>query len=151
MDFAGDVAALSNSSEIDDILRELCRLTGMGFCAVARVTDERWIACQVLDQVEFGLKPGDELQLKTTICDEIRESREAVYIDCVADAPIWATHPTPILYGFQSYVSVPLIRSDASFFGTLCAVDPHPHVVDTPEMRQAIQRLAERVTAFLDK
>ena len=55
-----------------------CRSTGMGFAAVARVTDDRWIACEVLDAIGFGLTPGGELAVKTTICDEIRDSREAV-------------------------------------------------------------------------
>jgi len=151
MDFSKDVEIVSGSSEIGAILRRLCDLTDMGFAAVARVTEARWIACQVLDRIEFGLEPGSELQIKTTICDEIRESGEPVFIDCVSDSPHWRVHPTPILYGFQSYVSVPLRRRDGSFFGTLCAVDPYPRKVDTPEIRAQISRLAEEATAFLDQ
>ena len=49
-----------------------------GGTAVARVTDERWIACQVLDQIEFGLDPGDELKIATTICDDIRRCGRAI-------------------------------------------------------------------------
>jgi GAF domain-containing protein len=150
-DFGRDVNVVSRSTTVDQVLRELCDLTGMGFSAVARVTDQRWIACHVLDKIEFGLEPGSELQIKTTICNEIREKREPVFIDCVSEAPIWATHPTPMLYGFQSYVSLPLIRADGSFFGTLCAIDPEPHSISTPEMRAMIARLAERVVEFLDR
>ncbi|WCT74389.1 GAF domain-containing protein [Sphingomonas naphthae] len=151
MDFQQDIDSLSGNPEVDAILREMCDLTGMGFSAVARVTEERWIACHLLDRIEFGLKPGDELRIKTTICDEIRESREAVFIDCVSNAPAWRTHPTPILYGFQSYVSVPLIRADGGFFGTLCAIDPTPHIVDTADIRAAIDALAARVVTILDR
>jgi hypothetical protein len=86
-DIARDVGALRDNPRIADILDDVCRLTGMGFAAVARVTDERWVACQVLDRIEFGLKPGDELVLKTTICAEIRESGQAVIIDHVGDEP----------------------------------------------------------------
>ncbi|KRB82578.1 histidine kinase [Sphingomonas sp. Root710] len=151
MDFNREVSVISASPLVDDVLRQLCELTGMGFAAVARVTEHRWIACQILDKIEFGLKPGDELTISTTICDEIRDSGEAVFIDCVADAPVWRAHPTPVLYGFQSYVSLPLRRADGSFFGTLCAIDPRPQKIDTPELRRAIQRLADRVVAFLDR
>jgi hypothetical protein len=38
----------------------------MGFAAVARVTEDRWVACSVLDEIDFGLKPGDELRVETT-------------------------------------------------------------------------------------
>jgi GAF domain-containing protein len=145
-----DVIAVSGGRLVQEVLQQLCDLTDMGFAAVARVTEERWIAYQVLDKIGFGLKPGSELEIKTTICDEIRASGEAVFIDSVMDAPIWRTHPTPILYGFQSYVSLPLYRADGSFFGTLCAIDPDPHNVDTAETRQRIQQLAERVMASLD-
>ena len=52
-------------------------VTGRGFAAVARVTEGRWVACSVLDRIAFGLKLGEELILGTTICNEIRQSREA--------------------------------------------------------------------------
>jgi hypothetical protein len=32
----------------------------MRFAAVARVTEQRWIACTVRDDIAFGLKPGGE-------------------------------------------------------------------------------------------
>jgi len=151
MDFEHEVTTLAGSEALRALLRELCDLTGMGFAAVARVTEHRWVACQVVDGIEFGLEPGGELEIKTTICDEIRQSGEPVYIDCVSDAPMWRTHPIPILYGFQSYVSVPVCRADGSFFGTLCAIDPAPHVVDTLELRAAVDAIARRVVECLDR
>jgi signal transduction histidine kinase len=30
------------------------------------------------------------------------------------------------MYGFQSYISMPIILPDGRFFGTLCAIDPRP-------------------------
>jgi GAF domain-containing protein len=150
-EFNRDVSVISASGAVGDVLREMCDLTGMGFAAVARVTEHCWIACHVLDQIGFGLQPGDELKIKTTICNEIRDSREAVFIDCVRDAPMWRTHPVPILYGFQSYVSLPLVRADGSFFGTLCAIDPEPHIVNTPEMHAAVEALAVRVLGEVER
>lgn len=149
-EFSGEVAIVSGSAAVRSVLGRLCDITGMGFAAVARVTERRWIACQVLDRIEFGLEPGGELKVKTTICDEIRESGAPVFIDCVADEPMWRTHPTPILYGFQSYVSVPVYRADGSFFGTLCAIDPEPHQVSSPESIAAITAMALEVATHLD-
>lgn len=55
----------------------------MGFAAIARVTQHRWIACEVRDEIQFGLKPGGELKVETTICNEIRNHHKAVIIDHV--------------------------------------------------------------------
>lgn len=122
--YLADVAAVQRIPEVESILAELCELTGMGFAAVARVTADRWIACQVLDKIEFGLDAGEELAIKTTICDEIRDSGRGVFINDVDADPAWRTHHTPVLYGLKSYISWPIFRGDGSFFGTLCAIDP---------------------------
>jgi GAF domain-containing protein len=104
----------------------VCTATGMRFAAVARVTEDTWTACAVRDEIDFGLKPGGELPLKTTICDEIRASGRAIIIDHVSEDPHFRTHHTPRMYGFQSYISVPITRTNGEFFGTLCALDPLP-------------------------
>ncbi|MVN21382.1 GAF domain-containing protein [Mucilaginibacter sp. HMF7410] len=98
----------------------------MGFAAIAKVTDERWIACAVRDEIQFGMEPGGELKIETTICRDVRQSGEMVVINHVSEDDAFASHPTPALYGFQSYISVPIIRKDGVFFGTLCAIDPKP-------------------------
>ena len=98
-DFAKEVAAQGDRPEIERILFEVCEVTDMGFAAVARVTETRWIAAQVLDKIEFGLEPGDELDIATTICNEIRQSGQQVIIDSVTDDIGWRTHPVRTLRG----------------------------------------------------
>lgn len=144
-----DVASLRDDPAVREILAEVCRLTRMGFAAVARVTDERWVACQVADDIDFGLEPGDELALKTTICDEIRESGKAVIIDHVSGQAEWRTHPTPMLYGFESYVSLPITLDDGRFFGTLCAIDPEPRTLRSPELVAILEEFARQIAAIV--
>ncbi|HEY0625898.1 MAG TPA: GAF domain-containing protein [Allosphingosinicella sp.] len=148
-DFAAATARLGEEPRIVAILNEVCRVTGMGFAAVARVTEERWIAVQVDDRIEFGLKPGDELQIKTTICDEIRDCGQAIFIDHVGADPEWRTHPVPTLYGFESYASIPLFLADGSFFGTLCAIDPEPRKLRAADTIATLQDYAHEVAAIL--
>lgn len=142
--------ALAGNPRIAAILRHVCDLTGMGFAAVARVTDDRWIACHVLDQIEFGLDAGEELDLKTTICNDIRLTGQAIVFDCASADGYWRSHPTPILYGFESYLAVPITLSDGAFFGTLCALDPAARRVDMPELVATIRTLADEIAAILD-
>ncbi len=122
----------------------------MGFAAVARVTEDRWIACSVKDDIAFGLKPGGELKVETTICHEIRESGRAVVIDHVAEDEAFCGHTTPAMYGFQSYISVPIVLPNGSFFGTLCAIDPRPARVNTPEIVGMFKMFAELIGFHLD-
>jgi signal transduction histidine kinase len=141
--FDQDIAAVSSIKAIPTILDIVCRTTGMRFAAVARVTEDRWIACSVRDDINFGLKPGGELKVESTLCHEIRQSGEAVVIDHVAKDPIYACHHTPQLYGLQSYISMPIRLTDGSFFGTLCAIDPEPHRLNTPETIQMFEMFAD--------
>lgn len=148
---AADVASLRDDPAVRAMLDDVCRLTGMGFAAVARVTDTRWVACQVLDKIEFGLTPGDELEIKTTICNEIRGHGQTVVIDHVSADARWRTHHTPALYGFESYVSVPIVLSDGQFFGTLCAVDPAPHPLEASDIVATMTDFAARIAAIADR
>ena len=145
-----DIAAIARIDAVPRILDVVCRTTGMGFAAVARVTEDRWIACSVLDKINFGLVAGGELEVSTTICDAIRDLGQPVVIDNVAEDPVYRDHHTPMMYGFQSYISMPIFRRDGSFFGTLCAIDPHPNRVDTPETIESFRLFADLIAFHLD-
>ena len=121
-----EVRLVGNLSIISSLLGIICRTTGMGFAAVAKVTRDRWIACGVRDEINFGLLPGGELKLETTICNEIRDTGKGVIIEDVEKDAAFCHHPTPSMYGFRSYISIPIFLKNGSFFGTLCAIDPKP-------------------------
>lgn len=149
-DFQAALDIVSRIQAVPTILEVVCRTTGMGFAAVARVTEDRWIACGVLDEIGFGLKAGGELKVDTTICNEIRQSRQLVVIDNVAEDKHWCRHGTPAMYGFQSYISIPIILEDGSFFGTLCAIDPRPARLSAPEVTGMFKLFAELIGKHLD-
>lgn len=146
---AQDIERVGRIDVIPKILEVCCRTTGMGFAAVARVTADRWVALAVRDEINFGLAAGGELEVKSTICDEIRDSGQPVLIDHVAEDPLFRDHHTPRHYGLQSYVSVP-IRHRGRFFGTLCAIDPSPHKVKSPEIQGMFELFADLVGGQLD-
>lgn len=144
-----DVTLISKIPIVQSILDVICKTTGMGFAAVARVTEDRWIACSVRDEINFGLKAGGELEVATTICNEIRESQKLVVIDDVQEDDHYRCHHTPLKYGFRSYVSVPIIRRNGDFFGTLCAIDPAPAKVNNTATVSMFQLFAELIAFHL--
>jgi signal transduction histidine kinase len=145
-----DVSIIQGISIIPGLLNVICRTTKMGFAAVARVTEHHWIACSIQDEISFGLKPGDELELETTICNEIRQHRQPVIIDHVTEDVLYKGHHTPKQYGFQSYISIPIMKKDGSFFGTLCAIDPQPHKLNTQEIKDMFTLFADLISFHIN-
>jgi PAS domain S-box-containing protein len=144
-----DIEAVNRIPIVAYILEVVCRTTGMGFAAVARVTEDKWVACSVRDEISFGLVPGGELKLESTICHEIRQSGQGVVIDEVDKDEVFRHHHTPAMYGFQSYISIPIILRNGQFFGTLCAIDPRPAVLNTPEIRGMFNLYADLISFHL--
>lgn len=149
-DFAADIAAIARIAAVPTILDVVCRTTGMGFAAIARVTGDRWITCTARDDIGFGLKAGDELEVETTLCHTVRRLQKAIVIDHVAEDDVYREHPTPARYGLQSYISVPIVLPDGTFFGTLCAIDPKPAKLKTPETIGTFKLFAELIAFHLD-
>jgi signal transduction histidine kinase len=149
-DIQADIEAVGRISVVPTLLEVICRTTGMGFAAIARVTGEKWVACGVRDEIEFGLKPGSELELETTICHEIRQSGEGVIIDHVDQDPAFCKHHTPKMYGFQSYISLPITLKNGKFFGTLCAIDPRPAQVNNPKTIGMFKLFADLISFHLE-
>ena len=144
-----DVDLLAKLPTVASMLEAVSRETGMRLATVARVSETRWTACAVYDTINFGLRAGQDLVLETTICNEIREHGHAVTFDHASTHPLFSKHPTPALYGFESYISVPIYRASGRFFGTLCAVDPEPRSIDQATIR-AFEQFAKALGEVID-
>jgi signal transduction histidine kinase len=68
----------------------------------------------------------------------------------VAGDEAFCRHPTPAMYGFQSYISIPIFRPSGVFFGTLCAIDPRPARLNTPETVGMFKLFAQLIAFHLD-
>ncbi len=121
-----DVEDVANLSIVPTMLSVLCQTTGLGFAAVARVTDEHWIICSVNDSINFGLKSYDQLDVKTTLCNELKVTAQPLVIEDISTDKHYHDHITPTTYKFSAYVSIPIFRKDGRYFGSLFAIDPAP-------------------------
>jgi signal transduction histidine kinase len=147
---ARDVLAVSRLSAVPLLLEVLAEMTGMGFTAVARVTDKTWTLCAVNDRINFGLKPGGTLELETTLCIEAKRSRSTIVIDHASQDPRYCNHHTPRIYKIESYVSVPIVLDSGRYFGNLCAIDPHPARVMDPKVIGMFERFARIIALQLE-
>jgi len=147
---AADIATIGRISAVPAILQVIRELTGLRFAAVARVTEESWTACAVLDQLDFGLQVGGELDVVTTLCHEIRAAHTSVVIDKASEDPLYRDHHTPRLYKFESYISVPVFRTDGRFFGTICALDPNPAQLKSSSIQSTMESFARMLALQIE-
>lgn len=143
------VAEVQAIGAVPDIMHTLAELTGLRFICVAHVTDAAWTACAIMDRLDFGLKPGDPLDVTTTLCEDVRDTGLAIVIDSVDESPVYKNHPTPLMYGFKSYFSVPLFRPCGAYFGTLCGLDPHPASLSNKTTVTTMRLFAELISKQL--
>ena len=148
--FSADIEAIRRIDAVPVILGMVKHLTGMRFAAVARVTEHNWVACAVDDSIDFGLIPGGELVLESTICHEIRQHRMPVIFANASSHPLYSQHHTPKTYGLESYISIPIIKANGDFFGTLCAIDSVPATLDEPATLKTLTLFAQLIAMSLD-
>lgn len=132
------------------MLQMICSSTGMGFAAVARVTDGNWTACAVQDNIQFGLPVGGRLDVNTTLCVESRAARQPVVFDHASEDPAYRDHHTPRIYNIQSYISVPIILQNGEYFGNLCAIDPQPRRVSDERTVTMFKVFADLISLQLE-
>ena len=145
-----DIANIHRIAAVPRILAAVVECTRMRFAAVARVTETSWTACAVRDDLGFGLVAGDDLPLETTICNEIRQHHQPVRFNHASAHPLFRNHHTPLRYGLESYISVPIFRGKGEFFGTLCAIDSEPAEVEGPAVLRSLQLYSELIGLQLE-
>ena len=147
---ARDVAAINRIKAVPTILRVLSETTGLRYVTIARVTSNSWTACAVLDRVDFGLGAGDQLDVTTTLCSEVRDCLAPIVIDKASEDARYSGHRTPKMYGFESYIAVPIVLRSGEIFGTICALDPKPAQVSDPKILRSLQLFAELIASQLE-
>lgn len=149
-EIAKDIAAVSRLQAVPTLLDVLCETSGMRFAAVARVTESSWTACAVKDDIGFGLTPGGQLDLETTLCIESKRSNAPIVIEQASTDTRYCNHPMPKLYKIESYISMPIVLADGRYFGNLCAADPAPAKVADPKIISMFRRFAALIAMQLD-
>ena len=145
-----DIQTIQSIEAVPHIMQMLSDATGLRFICIARVTDEKWTTCAVLDQVNFNLLPGDELDISTTFCIQVKRSTQPIVIEHALKDEHYSKSEIPIMYGFESYFSFPIYSKNGDFFGTLCGLDPLPVKLKTVEIQQQIKSFSELLSRQIE-
>ena len=145
-DHGADIAAVQGIAAVPRILEVVCRSTGMGFAAVARVTEQRWICLRGARRDR--VRPDARRRARRSKPPSATRSGKAVRLSSstsVADDMAFCGHHTP------AHVRLPELHLDAdrarrrAFFGTLCAIDPRPARLNTPQTIGMFKLFAELI------
>lgn len=137
-------------SDFEDTAREvlsfLRQRLGFDLWMVTRANGDDWTVLHCEDH-GYEVQPGSVLRWSDSFCSEMvngngpRIAPDAQLVPCYAVAPIREQ------LTIHSYIGVPLLLSDGSLFGTLCAIDPNCQ----PEKIKDDQELIEMVGKVLSK
>lgn len=145
-----EIAEVGQLPIVSKILELICKTTGMRFAAMTKITSQKWIALAVIDKLDYGISPGDELEIIDTLCGDVKRLGKPVIIDHVDKDDKFCGHPIPKASGFQSHISVPIVRADNSFYGTLCAIDPEPKDLKNENIISLFSFFADLISEHLD-
>ena len=144
-----DLDAIARISSVPTILRVISETTGLRLSLVARVTGTEWTALAVNDQMCFGLEVGGKLAVATTLCATVRDTRAPVIVEHASQDPDYCKNPIPKMYGFESYIGVPIFLADGRYFGNVCALDARPTPVKLPRIEAMMTLFAQLISAQL--
>ena len=146
-----DVDVISRLASVPKMLRLICKNTGLGFAAVAKITDSDWIACAVQDNIALGVAPGFSLALESTLCYESAKTLEPVVVDQFSTDARYADNPIPNQYGIECYIAVPIVLSNGYHFGNLCGTDRKPVKVSDPSAIELFETFASFIALQLEQ
>ncbi|WP_122289945.1 GAF domain-containing protein [Pseudomonas savastanoi] len=142
---AAEFSAIAEIEATTSTLQLVSRLTQMRFVSIAKFTESDWIACAVHDAVHFGIAPGDAFALEESLCNAMRFDHKALVIPRLSQDPKYRDHPNVSLFGFESYVAIPIFFSNGTLFGSLCAIDSQPALLDDPDVISTLEIIAKLI------
>ena len=143
------VAAIGRIDALPTLLAVLCEASGLRCAAVARVAGNSWTTCAIQDDIQLGLQVGDPLTCITNLALQSLAWRQPIVVEHVS-ANRQCSNASSRDGEMESLISVPIVMTDGSHFGNLCAFDPRPTPLSAPYILPMFNRFAALIAAQLE-
>lgn len=80
----------------------------------------------------------------------VNATDKPVVMNDATKSATYCNHPVPKMFGFRSYISVPIFLSDGTNFGTVCALDKEPADVDNPRIISTLSVFGQLIAQQLE-
>lgn len=131
--------AIAEIEATTEILKLVVRLTGMRFAAIAKFSDDDWVACSVNDQISLGIRTGESFPLEQSMCSNMIAERKTLYVPSISHDERYRSNISSQVYGFDSCISVPIFVHSDELFGALCVLDPSAQLDQSHETLEVLQ------------
>lgn len=135
-------SAVARQESVEALLRDLRQTLGMQVAFVSRFSDGRRVIESVDASCPIPFRAGDSHASEETYCQAIVDGRLPQAIPDTAANPLTAGLAVTTELAIGSYVGVPILMSDATVYGTLCAYADEARSVD--ERDTALLQLVAR-------
>jgi len=130
------------------VLAFLHKRLGFDLWMVTRTEGDNWIVLQSEDH-GYGVEPGTVFRWADSFCSQMVKGngpRIAPRSDCV---PAYVEAAIGRKVPIKAYVGMPLVRSDGSLFGTLCAIHPSSQPESIADEQQLVEMIGGLLSTIL--
>ncbi len=121
-----NIHAFENAeSAAKSVLQFLHDRIGLGLWMVTRTSGDSWIVLNIEDEI-YNIKAGAVFNWSDSFCSRMVQGMGPRIAPNSTLIPEYLAAPIAQQVTIGAYVGVPLILSNGSLFGTLCAIDPQP-------------------------
>lgn len=132
------------------VLSYLHQELGFQLWMVTRTEGDDWIMLQVEDY-GYGVGEGSVFCWSDSFCSRMVRDEGPRVAPQVNSVPAYVDAPIGRQVTIGSYIGIPIVLSDGSLFGTLCAIDPEPQSETIQEKLPTIELLAQLLSTILEK
>lgn len=144
-----EIAAFQNFDEAARAaLSFLHRRLGFGLWMVTRTVGEDWIVLQS-DDHGYNVQDGTVFRWTDSFCSRMVEGLGPRIAPESNAVPAYASAPIGRQVDIAAYIGVPLTALDGTFFGTLCAIDPHVQPAGIVEELELVEMVAGLLSSIL--
>lgn len=130
------------------VLAFLHQRLGFDLWMVTRTVGDDWIVLQSEDH-GYGIAPGTVFRWADSFCAEMVKGNGPWIAPRSEDIPAYATAAIGRRVQIKAYVGLPLVNSDGSLFGTLCAIHPSPQPQSIVEEKELVELLGAMLSNIL--
>ncbi len=116
---------------------------------VTRTEGDDWILLQVEDK-SYGVQEGAVFCWSDSFCSRMVKGEGPCIAPQVSSIPAYLEAPIGQQVPIGAYIGIPIVLSDGSLFGTLCAIDPYSKPDTIQQELPTIQLLAKLLSSILD-
>ena len=131
------------------VLSYLHQRLGFSLWMVTRTEGKDWIMLQVEDH-GYGVKKGAVFCWSDSFCSRMVKGEGPKIAPKVNSIPAYVEAPIGQQIAIGAYIGIPLVLSDGSLFGTLCAIDPNPQSEAIKNELHTVELLAQLLSTILE-